>query len=125
MSATPLKKPASSRSQWRASARLALATETQGMAGLVEAIDGALGDAIADAVELIRSAKGRVILTGMGKSGHVGRKAAATFASTGTPAIFVHPAEASHGDLGMITADDVVIMMSNSGESPELRAILT
>ncbi len=125
MSATPLKKPVSSRSQWRASARLALQTETQGMAGLVEAIDGALGEAIADAVELIRSAKGRVILTGMGKSGHVGRKAAATFASTGTPAIFVHPAEASHGDLGMITADDVVIMMSNSGESPELRAILT
>ena len=95
------------------------------MEQLVRALDGPLGDAIAAAVEVIRGARGRVILTGMGKSGHVGRKIASTLASTGTPALFVHPAEASHGDLGMITADDVVIMLSNSGESPELRDILT
>ena len=110
--------------QWRASARRALVTETEGMQQLVEAMDGALGDAFARSVQVIRSAKGRVVMTGMGKSGHIGRKIAATLASTGTPASFVHPAEASHGDLGMITSDDVVIMISNSGESPELRDIL-
>ncbi len=125
MSANPLKKPASAREQWLASARRALETESLGMTRLLEAIDGGLGDAVADAMEMIRGARGRVIFTGMGKSGHVCRKAAATLASTGTPAIFVHPAEAGHGDLGMITGDDVVVMISNSGESPELRAILT
>ena len=66
------------------------------------------------------NAKGRVIVSGMGKSGHIARKMAATFASTGTPAHFVHPAEASHGDLGMMTSGDVVIVLSNSGETPEL-----
>lgn len=76
------------------------------------------------ALDLIQSTKGRVIVTGMGKSGHIGRKIAATFASTGTPAFFVHPAEASHGDLGMLTTDDVVIAISNSGESKELSDIL-
>jgi arabinose-5-phosphate isomerase len=111
--------------QWRASARRALVTETEGMQQLIAAVDGPLGDALSQAVELIRNAKGRVVMTGMGKSGHIGRKIAATLASTGTPASFVHPAEASHGDLGMITADDVVLMISNSGESPELRDILT
>ncbi len=79
---------------------------------------------MADAIEIILRSKGRVILTGMGKSGHIARKIAATLASTGTPAMFVHPAEASHGDLGMITKDDVIIVVSNSGESPELRDIL-
>ena len=111
--------------QWRASAKRALTTETEGMQMLVDAVDGPLGIGLAAAVDKIRAARGRVILTGMGKSGHVARKIAATMSSTGTPALFVHPAEASHGDLGMITPDDVIIMISNSGESPELRDILT
>lgn len=79
-----------------------------------------LGDSFAAAVDLLLGAKGRVIVSGMGKSGHVARKIAATFASTGTPAHFVHPAEASHGDLGMMTVGDVVLVLSNSGETPEL-----
>jgi len=95
------------------------------MQQLIDALDGPLGDAFAKSVQVIRSAKGRVVMTGMGKSGHIARKIAATLASTGTPASFVHPAEASHGDLGMITAEDVIVMISNSGESPELRDILT
>lgn len=111
--------------QWRESARRALVTETEGMQQLIAALEGPLGDALALSVEVIRKAKGRVVMTGMGKSGHIARKIAATLASTGTPASFVHPAEASHGDLGMITPDDVVVMISNSGESPELRDILT
>lgn len=94
------------------------------MAELLAALSGPLGEAIADAVELISVSNGRVIVSGMGKSGHVGRKIAATLASTGTPALFVHPAEASHGDLGMITTQDVVVMLSASGESAELRDIL-
>lgn len=111
-------------SQWLASARAAISTETQGMQALEQALAGALGEAIVQAMTLIRAATGRVIITGMGKSGHVGRKISATLASTGTPALFVHPAEASHGDLGMITPQDVVVMLSNSGESAELRDIL-
>jgi len=111
--------------QWRDSARRALVIETEGMQQLIAALDGPLGDAFEKSVQVIREAKGRVVMTGMGKSGHIARKIAATLASTGTPASFVHPAEASHGDLGMITAEDVVIMISNSGESPELRDILT
>jgi arabinose-5-phosphate isomerase len=111
--------------QWRESARRALVTETEGMQQLIAALEGPLGDALAQSVEVIRKAKGRVVMTGMGKSGHIARKIAATLASTGTPSSFVHPAEASHGDLGMITPDDVVVMISNSGESPELRDILT
>ena len=111
--------------QWRASARRALVIETEGMQQLIEALEGQLGDAFARSVQVIRQARGRVVMTGMGKSGHIARKIAATLASTGTPASFVHPAEASHGDLGMITAEDVIIMISNSGESPELRDILT
>ena len=109
---------------WQASARAALAIETEGMAALVKAMDGPLGKAVTDTIALIKSATGRVIVTGIGKSGHVARKIAATLASTGTPALFVHPAEASHGDLGMITPTDVVLMLSNSGESPELKDIL-
>ena len=83
-----------------------------------------LGDGFAVAVELMLQVTGRVVVMGMGKSGHVGRKIAATLASTGTPAMFVHPAEASHGDLGMIKAADVVLAISNSGESDELIAIV-
>ncbi|WP_417250158.1 KpsF/GutQ family sugar-phosphate isomerase [Celeribacter sp.] len=79
-----------------------------------------IGDAFAQAAQMVLDAKGRVIVTGMGKSGHIARKIAATLASTGTPAHFVHPAEASHGDLGMIGRDDVVLVLSNSGETPEL-----
>jgi arabinose-5-phosphate isomerase len=84
----------------------------------------ALGDSFVAAVQLILDAPGRVIVSGMGKSGHVGRKIAATLASTGTPAHFVHPAEASHGDLGMLTAGDVALVVSNSGETPELGDII-
>ena len=83
-----------------------------------------LDSSLTDALNLMQSAKGRIIITGMGKSGHIGRKIAASLASTGTPSFFVHPAEASHGDLGMITEDDVVIAISNSGESKELVDIL-
>ena len=80
-----------------------------------------LQNGIADAVDLIMKMQGRLIVTGLGKSGHIGSKLAATFSSTGTPAYFVHPAEASHGDLGMVQSDDVVLMLSWSGETQELR----
>jgi arabinose-5-phosphate isomerase len=105
-------------------ARRAIEIETRGMTALIEALDGTLGDALTRAVDTILAASGRVIVSGMGKSGHIARKIAATMASTGTPASFVHPAEASHGDLGMITPNDVVIMLSNSGESAELKDML-
>ena len=82
------------------------------------------GSVFASAVELVLGCRGRVVVMGMGKSGHVGRKIAATLSSTGTPALFVHPAEASHGDLGMVAAGDIVLAISNSGESDELNAIL-
>jgi arabinose-5-phosphate isomerase len=88
------------------------------------AFAGTLDAAFAAAVETMLAARGRVIVSGMGKSGHVGRKIAATFASTGTPAQFVHAAEASHGDLGMLTPADVALVLSNSGETPELRDIV-
>jgi arabinose-5-phosphate isomerase len=84
-----------------------------------------LGEDFAKATALILDAKGRVIITGMGKSGHIARKITATLASTGTPAHFVHPAEASHGDLGMIGRDDVVLVLSNSGETPELADLIS
>jgi arabinose-5-phosphate isomerase len=90
----------------------------------LDALAGALGASFSDAVGLLLAAKGRVIVSGMGKSGHIARKIAATFASTGTPAHFVHPAEASHGDLGMVAEGDVLIVLSNSGETPELADIL-
>ncbi|MFN0264688.1 SIS domain-containing protein [Tepidamorphus sp. 3E244] len=106
------------------SALRTVATERAGLDALHDAIQGELGVALADGVEKIRQAKGRVIVTGMGKSGHVGQKLAATLASTGTPAFFVHPSEASHGDLGMITTDDVIIALSWSGETAELRNII-
>jgi arabinose-5-phosphate isomerase len=93
-------------------------------AGALEALAGALDDRFATALGLLMAAKGRVIVSGMGKSGHIARKIAATFASTGTPAHFVHPAEASHGDLGMVAEGDVLIVLSNSGETTELADLL-
>ena len=84
-----------------------------------------LGQSFTQALNAMQNAKGKIIITGMGKSGHIGKKIAASLASTGTPSFFVHPAEASHGDLGMITNDDVVIAISNSGESTELVDIVT
>lgn len=109
---------------WIASARRALDTERKGLAALAASFEGELGSGLAKAIAAIRGSDGRLIVSGMGKSGHVGRKIAATLASTGTPSSFVHPAEASHGDLGMITTKDVVLLLSNSGESAELRDIL-
>jgi len=107
-----------------ASARRTLTAEIAGLDALAAALQAELKDAFADAVEAILAAQGRVVVTGMGKSGHIARKVAATLASTGTPAFFMHPAEASHGDLGMIGAGDVVIALSLSGETPELRDVI-
>ncbi len=103
------------------SALRTLEAEAGGVSALAAAIGDGLGEPFTAAVERIRAAKGRVIVTGMGKSGHIGRKIAATFASTGTPAFYVHPGEASHGDLGMITADDLIMALSWSGETAELK----
>ncbi len=100
--------------------RRVLEIEIQGLQALADSLD----DHFAAAVECIANIKGRVIVSGMGKSGHVARKIAATMASTGTPALFVHPGEASHGDLGMITPDDAVLALSNSGETAELADII-
>jgi arabinose-5-phosphate isomerase len=93
-------------------------------ADAVRALTARLGDAFLAAVDVVFASQGRVVVTGMGKSGHVGGKIASTLASTGTPAFFMHPGEASHGDLGMIAAGDVVIAISNSGESDEILRIL-
>lgn len=106
------------------SARRVLWLEAAGIGAVSQAMDGALGQAFAAAVDLIAASAGRVVVTGMGKSGHVARKIAATMASVGTPALFVHPGEASHGDMGMIHAEDVVIALSNSGETAELGDII-
>lgn len=104
---------------------LAIARETLAIeANALTDMSARLDEAFSNAVRAILSCTGRVVVMGMGKSGHVGRKVAATLASTGTPAFFVHPAEASHGDLGMITSADTVLAISNSGESDELTAIL-
>jgi arabinose-5-phosphate isomerase len=108
-----------------ASALRTVELEIEGLAALKTALGAHLGDALSKAVALIHERPGRVIVTGMGKSGHIGQKLAATFASTGTPAFFVHPGEASHGDLGMITRDDAIIAMSWSGETVELGNILS
>lgn len=102
------------------SARRVLRLESEGIAALAES----LGDSYIAALDLLHEVKGRVIVTGMGKNGHIARKIAATMASTGTPTQFVHPGEASHGDLGMITSADAVLALSNSGETNELRDIL-
>jgi arabinose-5-phosphate isomerase len=106
------------------SALRTLEAGVSGVGAIAAALQGPLGPAFAAAVDLIRQAKGRVIVTGLGKSGHVARKIAATLASTGTPAFFVHAAEASHGDLGMITPDDVIIALSWSGEQPEMKNLV-
>jgi arabinose-5-phosphate isomerase len=106
------------------SARRTIETEKAGLTALAAALENGLARPFAQAVDMIRTANGRVIVSGMGKSGHVGRKVAATLASTGTPAFFVHPAEASHGDLGMITRGDVVLALSWSGETNELRSLV-
>jgi arabinose-5-phosphate isomerase len=107
-----------------ASALRTLETEAGGITALATAIHDGLGHSFIAAVELIRGARGRVIVTGMGKSGHIGRRIAATLASTGTPAFFVHPGEASHGDLGMIATDDVIMALSWSGETVELKDLI-
>jgi len=106
----------SDKATYLATARRVIKEEATGLTKLAEG----LGQGFADAVDLILNAKGRVIVSGIGKSGHIARKVAATLASTGTPAQFVHPAEASHGDLGMVTSQDIVLAVSNSGEAPEL-----
>src|SRR3954449_10280882 len=106
------------------SALRTLETESGGINALAAALRGPLGASFAKAVDLIRNAKGRVIVTGLGKSGHMGRKIAATLASTGTPAFFVHAAEAGHGDLGMITPDDVIIALSWSGEQRKMKNLV-
>lgn len=108
----------------RATLLRTVALEADGLGALQEALEGPLGSRVLEAVELVLGRPGRVIVTGMGKSGHVGRKIAATLASTGTPAHFVHPAEASHGDLGMIGREDAVLALSWSGEAPELADII-
>lgn len=102
------------------SARQVLITEAQAITQIAEVLNHSFGTVI----DLILKAPGRVIVTGMGKSGHIARKIAATFSSTGQPALFVHPAEASHGDMGMITGQDVVLALSNSGETAELADII-
>src|SRR6267154_3582088 len=99
--------------------------EAGGVAAITAALQSDLRAPFAAAADRIRNAKGRLIVTGLGKSGHIGRKIAATFASTGTPAFFVHAAEASHGDLGMITTEDVILAMSWSGEQPEMKNLIT
>ena len=100
-------------------ARDVLATEARA----ITALSARLGEPFVVAVDMMLNCRGRIVVSGIGKSGHIGRKLAATLASTGTPAFFVHPADASHGDLGMITADDIVLMLSNSGETDELVAL--
>jgi arabinose-5-phosphate isomerase len=106
--------------QLLASARRALSIEAAAVAALATRV----GPGFASACRICLACEGRVVVTGMGKSGHIARKIAATFASTGTPAFFLHPAEAGHGDLGMITRSDVVVAISNSGETPELVLLL-
>jgi len=103
------------------SALRTLEAEGGGIDALTAALRDGLGGSFGAAIELIRAGTGRVIVTGMGKSGHVGTKIASTFASTGTPALFVHPAEASHGDLGMIAKGDIILALSWSGETAELK----
>ena len=93
--------------------------EADGIAALAESVEGSFSAA----VQTLHAVTGRVIVSGMGKSGHIGRKIAATLASTGTPSHYVHPGEASHGDLGMVMREDAVLALSNSGETPELRDI--
>jgi len=106
------------------SAARTVRAEIGGLEALTRALEGDLAAPVEAAVGLVAAARGRAVVTGMGKSGHVARKVAATFASTGTPALFLHPAEASHGDLGMVSEGDVVLAFSWSGETPELRDVV-
>src|SRR3954471_6437809 len=117
---TIVKLPEASKKQGLATAIRVLETEAKAL----HELSTFLNDSFLQAVELISTAEGRVVVTGMGKSGHVGKKIAATFASTGTPAFFVHPAETSHGDMGMIVRGDVVLALSNSGEAKELNDLI-
>ncbi len=106
------------------SAKRTLDLESRGLEALTAALGDGLAGAFAEAIGILANIKGRVIVTGMGKSGHVGQKVAATLASTGTPAFFVHPSEAGHGDLGMITPEDAVLAISWSGETIELTSLI-
>ncbi|MBF9264665.1 KpsF/GutQ family sugar-phosphate isomerase [Paracidovorax cattleyae] len=125
LSAPPAQGPALPPAPFSAERAVRLARETfDTEAAALSALAARVGDAFADVVRRVLATSGRVVVMGMGKSGHVGRKIAATLASTGTPAFFVHPAEASHGDLGMVTPGDLVLAISNSGESGELTVLL-
>jgi arabinose-5-phosphate isomerase len=106
------------------SALRTLATGQEGLNALAESLQNGLATPFRKAVDTISAIRGRVIVTGVGKSGHIGSKIAATLASTGTPAFFVHPSEANHGDLGMIAPDDAIIALSWSGETAELKGII-
>jgi len=123
MNAIPMKKSPESNASI-ASALRTVMTEQQGMTALVTALETGLAEPFAKAVEIVSKITGRVIVTGVGKSGHISAKIAATLASTGTPAFFVHPAEANHGDLGMIARNDAIVAISWSGESAELKNIV-
>ncbi len=101
-----------------------LKIEIDGLNQLMQSLDSSFERAVQAIQDMKDAGRGRLIITGMGKSGHIGQKLAASFASTGTPSYFVHPAEASHGDLGMVTDQDVVIAISNSGGAPELGDII-
>src|SRR5580698_6578420 len=116
----PATPPADDTEQLLTSARRALGIEARAVEGLLARVD----ERFSAACRLCLGCKGRVVVTGMGKSGHVARKVASTLASTGTPAFFLHPAEAGHGDLGMITQADLVIALTNSGETPEIVLLL-
>ena len=105
-------------------ARDTLTIEATALQTMRDRPEGPNADALVRAVELLHDCKGRIVVSGIGKSGHIARKIAATFASTGSPAFFVHPAEASHGDLGMVTREDVFVALSNSGETDELLTIV-
>jgi len=124
MSVSDARKTKAALSGHLAAAFRTLQTESDGLAALAAAMADGLGGPFLEAVETIRAARGRVIVTGIGKSGHIARKIAATLASTGTPAFFVHAADASHGDLGMITSDDVMLTLSWSGETEELKELI-
>lgn len=121
MSPTPKPRPQADHADF---AVRTVVAEIEGLAALVRALQGELRAPFELAVTRMAQASGRIVVTGMGKSGHVARKIAATLASTGSPAFYLHPAEASHGDLGMVTSGDVVVALSWSGETPELRDIL-
>ena len=124
MHAASLKRKRADRQAAIASALRTVATEQAGLAALSTALEDGLAEPFAQAVDALSRITGRVIVTGVGKSGHIGSKIAATLASTGTPAFFVHPVEANHGDLGMIAPDDAIIALSWSGESLELKGII-